>query len=168
MANSDTKLDDKKEIERFLVSVFSKIQDRNGQSLDITLALPTLITIISGGSQQTSEKQAYDFLGPAACQLAVRVIVANEFSELSSYQYLEPVAEEFNSFKRMNSLIWKEMNLELIKPVLPHDIIQTIAGVLLSFVGLSAVETFIDSAVIQIAALKLCEIVKNKICSEVQ
>lgn len=72
--------------------------------------------------------KAYDFLGPAACQLAVRVIVANTLSEPSAHQYLEPVTEEFNSFKRMNSLIWKEMNFERIKPSLPHDIIQTIAG----------------------------------------
>lgn len=61
MTDSDIKLDDKKEIERFLVSAFSKIQDINDQSLDITLALPTLITIISGANQESEEKKVFFF-----------------------------------------------------------------------------------------------------------
>lgn len=60
MTEAEIKVDEKKEIERILVSSFSKIQNINGQSLDITLVLPILTTIISG-TGQTSDKKVYGF-----------------------------------------------------------------------------------------------------------
>lgn len=47
---------EKSAIEEYLLSTFSKIHDEYGQTLDITLALPTLVLVMSGETKALDDK----------------------------------------------------------------------------------------------------------------
>ncbi|KAI7893193.1 uncharacterized protein EV154DRAFT_479632 [Mucor mucedo] len=143
-------------LEEYLVTTFSRIKDEYGQQLDITLALPTLVELIVKGGQDDSDKK-YAFVGEAACQFAVRCILAKQYPKYDD-RILDPLAKKFRALQRVNKIIWKEIELKKnVSQPLPQDIIQTMAGVLYHVYGLTAVEKFIENAVIQVAAIALGE-----------
>lgn len=55
MVDSEIK-EEKSAIEEYLLSTFSKIHDQYGQTLDITLALPTLVLLMSGETKALDNK----------------------------------------------------------------------------------------------------------------
>ncbi|KAI8051842.1 hypothetical protein BDF21DRAFT_432215 [Thamnidium elegans] len=148
---------EKSTIEEYLITTFSKIHDEYGQTLDITLALPTLVMVMSGESTALDDKK-YDFIGEAACQFSIRCILAKHYAHYDD-RILEALAKKFRSLQRMNSLLTKNIDLKYNVPqTLPLNIIQSIAGVLHTFVGLPAVEKFIESSVLQIVAIELGQV----------
>lgn len=55
MVDSEIKVE-KSTIEEYLLATFSKIHDEYGQTLDITLALPTLLQVMSGEDKALDDK----------------------------------------------------------------------------------------------------------------
>ncbi|KAI9255337.1 hypothetical protein EDC94DRAFT_617366 [Helicostylum pulchrum] len=156
MVDSEIKVE-KSTIEEYLLATFSKIHDEYGQTLDITLALPTLLQVMSGEDKALDDKK-YHFIGEAACQFSIRCILAKHYAHYDD-RILEALAKKFRALARMNSLLTKEIGLKHSVPhILPLNILQTISGVLHTFVGLPAVEKFIESSVLQIIAIELGQV----------
>lgn len=67
-------------------------------------------------------------MGEAACQFAVRCILAKQYPKYDD-RILDPLAKKFRALQRVNKIIWKEIELKKnVSQPLPQDIIQTMAG----------------------------------------
>ncbi|CAO3631901.1 unnamed protein product [Mucor hiemalis] len=121
-------------LEAYLVSTFSKIQDQYGQKLDISPAVPTLVQVLTG---HVDSVKKFEFIGEAACQFGL---------------------ESIESLSQMNKLVVKEIELKKqVSVTVNLNTVPLISGVLFSFFGTTAVEKFIEHAVLHIAAVELGE-----------
>lgn len=142
------------QLETYLVSTFSKIQDQYGQKLDISPAVPTLVQVLTG---HVDAVKKYDFIGEAACQFGIRCILARVYSQMND-RLLEALAKKYRSTSQLNKLVVKEIELKKQALVTVNlNTVPLISGVLFSFFGTTAVEKFIENAVLHIAAIELGE-----------
>lgn len=121
------KMTDTDKLEQYIQNTFSNITDDEGRPLDVTIALPLLKQVLTGYTQEITEKK-FDYIGESAAQFAINLILAQHYSKYDN-RVLSLLAKKLRAPLQLYKLVGKQIAIkEHVRSVYLKDTMDMIIG----------------------------------------